>query len=222
MRAAGEITSPRERRRAKRVAWAARLGPVLVRLIGSTWRVTAHNSAAFEALRRAERPFIFALWHGEMLPLLWHHRRQGVAVLISTHADGESIARICQSLGYRTIRGSTSRGGARALVETVRLLAAGVEVAITPDGPRGPVHSIAPGILFAAGRANAPIVPIHVGSAGAWRLGTWDSFMIPRPFARVTIRYGDPITVRQGEGAAAGEDVQRLERAFRDLSDAPA
>ena len=109
-------------------------------------------------------------------------------MLISTHADGEIIARICEALGYRTIRGSTSRGGARALVEITRTLERGIEVAITPDGPRGPPHSIAPGTLYAAQRSNAPIVPIYVHASRAWHLATWDSFMIPKPFARLTIR----------------------------------
>ena len=84
--------------------------------------------------------FIFALWHGQLLPLLWHHREEGVLVLISEHRDGELVARTAQSLGYGLIRGSSTRGAERALISLVRELQAGHEVAITPDGPRGPAR----------------------------------------------------------------------------------
>ncbi len=95
---------------------------------------------------------VIVLWHGELLPILWAHRDQGIAVLISTHADGEIIARICESLGCRTVRGSSSRGGVRALLELVRELEQGHEVAITPDGPRGPRRAIR---LGGRGRGHA-------------------------------------------------------------------
>ncbi len=213
------MTSDRARRKLRRVRWAARVGPVVIGMLARTWRVSAMNTKAFEGLRHAAQPFVFAFWHAQILPLVWQHRDERVAVLISTHADGEIIARICEALGHRTIRGSTSRGGARALVEIARMLKHGTEVAITPDGPRGPPHSIAPGVLYAAHRANAPIVPIHVHASRAWHLATWDRFMIPKPFARLTIRYGDPLFVDGIEGGAAlDREIQRLGSALHALA----
>ena len=135
----------RDARAERRITWIARIGAVIVRLLGRTWRIRVSNDADLRRLRAAGQPIIFTLWHGEMLPLLYHHRGEGVAVLISEHGDGEIIARVAAGLGFHTVRGSTSRGAARALLALTRTLEAGRDLAITPDGPRGPAKSIAPG-----------------------------------------------------------------------------
>lgn len=215
------MSEERERRKQRRISWAARLGPMLVALIGRTWRFERINTEVFEQRRRARQPVIFAFWHANMLGLLWQHRREGIAVLISQHADGEIIARICEALGYRTVRGSTSRGGARALVEIRKVLEQGGEVAITPDGPRGPAHRIAPGVVYAAQRANVPIIPIDVRASRAWHLRTWDRFMIPKPFARITIRYGELHRVPNVDnGVAIEREAERLGSVLRELASA--
>ena len=216
------MTDERERKKERRIRWATLLGPILVRMLAMTWRVVAINQQGFQERRRARQPVIFAFWHAQMLPLLWQHRGEGVAVLVSQHADGEIIARICETLGYQTVRGSTSRGGARALVEIDRLLEQGVEVAITPDGPRGPARSIAPGVVYAAQRASVPIIPIHVSASRAWRLNTWDQFVIPKPFARITIRYGDPHKASEIQQSAVQGETERLASVFKSLETADA
>ena len=176
------------RRRAK-VAIVSTLGGGVVRLLARTWRMSTRGEDAFAALRATGAPMVIVLWHGELLPILWQHRDQGISVLISTHSDGEIIARICQSLGCRTVRGSSSRGGARALLELVRELDGGHEVAVTPDGPRGPRREFAPGAVVAAMRAGVPVIAFGATVDRAWRLRSWDRFVIPKPFARVTIAY---------------------------------
>jgi lysophospholipid acyltransferase (LPLAT)-like uncharacterized protein len=197
------------------VKWPARLGALLVRLLALTWRIRTTDAEVVRALRAARQPVVFALWHGQMLPLLWQHRREGVAVLISEHRDGEIIARIAHTLGFRTVRGSTFRGADRALVGLVRELKAGRDVAVTPDGPRGPARQFAPGALVAAQRAGAPVIVIGVGATRAWHLRSWDSFMIPKPFARVTIVYAsewlESTTAR--DAAAEAPRFQRLMQA---------
>lgn len=192
----------------KRIALA--IGGGVLRSIANTWRFEVRNAAALESLRDQRRPFIFSLWHGQLLPLLWHHRDQQIAVLISEHEDGELVARLARSLGYRLIRGSSTRGGERALLSLVRELRDGKEVAVTPDGPRGPALSYAPGALVAAHRANAPILPIAAHARSAWRLGSWDSFLIPKPFARVTVAYGNPVEVAASDPRAAADQASRL------------
>jgi len=177
----------------RRVARRASAGAWLVRALGWTWRFQTRNAEVVTRLRAAKQPIVFALWHGEMLPLLYFHRAQGVSVLISEHGDGELIARVAMNYGYRTVRGSTSRGSARAILGLVRELEDGHDLAITPDGPRGPAKSFAPGTLIVAQRGRAPIVPVVAHADAAWRLKSWDRFMIPKPFARVTIAYGDPV-----------------------------
>ncbi|MEJ7811266.1 MAG: lysophospholipid acyltransferase family protein [Gemmatimonadaceae bacterium] len=169
----------------------------MFRVLASTWRIRERNGHIVRDLRRQQRPFVLAFWHGRMLPLLWHHRGQGIAILISEHGDGEIIARIGEAMGCRTVRGSSSRGAERALLGMIRIVKDGGVVAVTPDGPRGPAESFAPGAVIVAQRGGAPIVPLAAGASSAWRLGSWDRFMIPKPFARVTISYGDPIAFAQ-------------------------
>jgi lysophospholipid acyltransferase (LPLAT)-like uncharacterized protein len=172
------------------VTWRVRLGVIVVRLLALTWRVRTKDAEIVTTLRAARQPIVFTLWHGQLLPGLWQHRGEGVSVLISEHRDGEIIARAASALGYRTVRGSTYRGADRALAGLVRELRAGHDVAVTPDGPRGPAGHFAPGALVAAQRAGAQIVAVGIAATRAWRLRSWDGFMIPKPFARVTVAYG--------------------------------
>ncbi len=187
------------------------LGGGVLRSLAHTWRFEVRNGAALESLRDQRRPFIFSLWHGQLLPLLWHHRNERIAVLISEHRDGELVARMAQSLGYRLIRGSSTRGGERALLGLVRDLREGLEVAVTPDGPRGPAFKYAPGALIAAQRSGAAILPIAAHATSAWRLASWDGFLIPKPFARVTVAYGNPAEVVAPNARAAAEQAEHFE-----------
>ena len=194
-------------------------GEITLRILAATWRYRVVGGEAIEALRAHNTPFIFSLWHGQLLPLIWHHRDEGVAILVSEHRDGELIARLARSIGYRLVRGSTTKGGERALLALVRELRAGREVAVTPDGPKGPARSYAPGALIAAQRSGAPIVPIAAHADRAWHLESWDSFMIPKPFARVTVAYGAAarvasLTARdaQSEAPAFGKLMDETER----------
>lgn len=171
------------------------LGAFAIRALAVTWRYRITNEESYRALRARSEPFIFAFWHGQMLPLLWRHRGEGVAVVVSSHRDGEIIARIAEHLGFRTIRGSTSRGAARALLGIVRELENGAEVAVTPDGPRGPAQKFASGALVAAQRVSVPIVGVAAAASRAWRLRSWDRFMIPKPFSRVNVVYTPPTSV---------------------------
>ena len=198
------------------LSWRSRamllLGRGFLHALARTWRIRVVNGGHLLDLRRAGRPFIFALWHGQLLPLLWHHRGQGVLVLISEHRDGEMVAQAAQSLGYGLIRGSTTRGGDRALISLVRELKAGHEVAITPDGPRGPAETFAPGALVAAQRSDSFILPVAAAADRAWRLRSWDRFVIPKPFARVTIAYTTPTKVSATSSRAAADQGPIFER----------
>jgi hypothetical protein len=193
---------------------AAMLGPLVLRLLYSTWRVREINGEGWRRLRARDTPFVFALWHGQLLPLVVRHRSQGIRILISEHRDGELIAQIAQRLGLDSIRGSTTRGGARALLAMCDALDSGHEVAVTPDGPRGPARSFASGAIVAAHRAGAPIVAIGVSASRAWYLKSWDSFMIPKPFARLTVAYSDPIYVVATDSRAAAEQGPSFEQAM--------
>jgi len=186
-------------------------------MIARTWRFRAVNADGYAAERAAGRSVVLVLWHGEMLPLLYYHRNREIAVLVSEHGDGEIIARILRDFGFRLIRGSTSRGAARALIAVDRELREGFDVGITPDGPRGPRHSVAPGALLAAHRAGAKLMPLAARASAFWQLGTWDRFIIPKPFARITVAYGDPTPVVADSSRAAGEMTDLLSSVMDDV-----
>jgi lysophospholipid acyltransferase (LPLAT)-like uncharacterized protein len=180
-----------------------RLGTWVIFALGWTWRVRVFGREALLARAPEDPRVVMTLWHGQLLPAAWAHR-QPAAALVSEHRDGEIISRIVGRMGVATVRGSSSRGGARALLECVTTLRQHKrDMVLTPDGPRGPRHSFAPGALIVAYRAGAPIIPLVVHADRLWRLKSWDQFEIPKPFARVTVYYGAPIPV-------LGEDVREI------------
>ncbi|MEO8561478.1 MAG: lysophospholipid acyltransferase family protein [bacterium] len=180
-------------------------------MLATTWRYRVINGSVVGAAHDEGKRVIYALWHGELLPLLWLHRSQDIALVISEHRDGEIIARIAETLGYATIRGSSSRGGSRALIGLMRELEGGRDAAVTPDGPRGPAHVFAPGAAIAAQRTGALIVPIRASASRAWRLKSWDRFLVPKPFARVEVVYGEPVSVLASSPREAAEHAPRLQ-----------
>jgi lysophospholipid acyltransferase (LPLAT)-like uncharacterized protein len=153
-----------------------------------------------------------------MLPLAWHHRDQGITILVSPHADGDVGVRIAHAFGFRTERGSTYRGAGRALLRMSRAAEEGRDVVFTPDGPRGPAETVSPGALIVAQRSGAPILPVAAGARRAWRLRSWDRFLIPRPFATVTVVYGDALYVDEPTARHAAAEGERLEQVMRTLT----
>jgi hypothetical protein len=195
----------------RRTRWKVWLGAAVIRLLATTWRMETANGEELAAARRGGRRVIFALWHGELLPLLWHQRGENVAIVISEHRDGEIIAQIAHALGYATVRGSSSKGGSRALIGLMREIDAGRDGAITPDGPRGPARVFAPGAAVAAQRTGALIAPIRAQASRAWRLKSWDRFLIPKPFARVRVSFGPLTAVTAASPREAAEHAPRLQ-----------
>jgi len=215
----------RARTRERRARWAARIVGIGVRILARTWRVRevhqSHRSSeppgTQDIVRQHERPVIFCLWHCELLCHMWNFRGLGIVVLISEHGDGEIAARAAESMGYRTIRGSSRRGAERALLSLAREVEGGAHVAVTPDGPRGPAESFAPGALIAAQRSGAPIVLLRAVADRAWRLRSWDRFIIPKPFARLTIYVSEPLYVRAPSLRAAADEAPRFQALMRAL-----
>ncbi len=202
----GDARSPADARRAR---WLSLLGSWVIRMIGVTWRVRIIDAGPVDRLRHDGQPVALLLWHGQLLPLLYIMRFQSIACLISTHRDGELIAQVAGRLGCKLVRGSSSRGADRALLGLVRTLRDGFTIAVTPDGPRGPYRTFAPGALVAAHRAKAPVVAFGVHATSAWYLKSWDRFMIPKPFARVTVVFDAPMPV-PGDSARDAADAVPL------------
>jgi lysophospholipid acyltransferase (LPLAT)-like uncharacterized protein len=185
-------------------------------LLMRTWRIRTRNAEGWERLRAENKPWVFALWHASLLPAAYQHRKQNIAVLVSQHRDGELIARVLAAWGNTAVRGSTTRGGSRALLAMIKELERGIVVAVTPDGPRGPARKFQSGTLVAAQRANVPVVPLLIHADRAWRLNSWDRFMIPKFFARVTIAYGDPVLVGGSSPREAAAESDRFESLMND------
>jgi lysophospholipid acyltransferase (LPLAT)-like uncharacterized protein len=198
---------------------AAAVGPFLVQALAATWRIHVRGAEHLHGLRDARRPFVFVLWHSRILPLLFHHRGEEVVLLISRHRDGEYLANLAERWGYRSVRGSTKRGGEVGLLGVVRALQGGAVVAITPDGPRGPAEQVQPGAVAAAQHAGVALLPIGARPSSAWWLGSWDRMCIPKPFSRIDVVYGPPIEV------AAGKDglrraIDEVRRALQEVTHA--
>ena len=150
-----------------------------------------------------------AFWHGRILPATFYFRRRGIVVITSENFDGEWIAGIIERFGYGTARGSTSRGGRKALLQLTRDMAAGKPAGFTIDGPRGPARVAQAGALWLAKITGNPVLPFHLETDRHWTLNSWDRTQIPKPFAVSAIAIGAPLYVEQDTDAAALEIVTR-------------
>lgn len=186
--------SASRRKRWQAIAIAAVATPI-IRALSRTWRLEVTGAEHLAALDRAGRPPIIAFWHGRILPGMIHFRDRGIVVITSENFDGEWIARIIRRFGFGTARGSSSRGGVKALVQLRRELAAGRGVAFTVDGPKGPRHVAQPGVVWLARATGHPILPFHAEADRHWTLGSWDRTQIPRPFATIRLHIAPPMAV---------------------------
>lgn len=188
---------------------AGTVGRWLIDALMATVRFNVDGGEEYRELAAAGQPVIFAVWHGRLLPLTYFHRHRNITAIISRSEDGEYIARVVEGWGYRTVRGSTSRGGSGALRSLVKAARAGESLAITPDGPRGPRQRLQPGVITAAQLTGLPIIPIACGASRAWWPGGWDRFCVPKPFARVRVMYG---ATRRVARDASEEDLRQHAR----------
>jgi lysophospholipid acyltransferase (LPLAT)-like uncharacterized protein len=198
------------------VEWVAT--PV-ARAVAASWRFEYVNREAWDGLVAAGSGFACMLWHETLLPLLWHHRKARAVIVVSQARDGQYLSDFAEAIGYRLVRGSSSRGAVGALIAASRELEGGAIVALTPDGPRGPRREMKPGVLAAAQRAGVPVLPVYAEMKSGWRVHSWDRFCVPKPFARIRVAYGAPLRVAPGADALAAavsqarlamDDVERM------------
>ena len=149
----------------------------------------------YERLEAEGKNYIFTLWHGRMLLSIFAQRRRGIVAMVSQHVDGEIIARTVELLGYRTARGSSTRGGIKALKEMVKIMNSGIPGAMFPDGPRGPRGEFKQGTITLAQLTHAYIVPMTHAADKAWVFNSWDRFVMAKPFSKVVVMYGEPIEI---------------------------
>lgn len=185
-------------------AIAAVTSPIIEGL-GLTYRWHVEGREHLQQLEVAGRHPILALWHGRILPAALFFRDRGVIVLASENFDGDWIARVLARFGYGAVRGSSSRGGVRALVQLRRLVEQGHSTAFTVDGPRGPALVAQPGAVWLAKATGQPILPFHAEATRFWTASSWDQTQVPKPFSRVTMCLGEPIEVPADADADAVE-----------------
>ena len=179
-------------------AQAALIAGVGAPLIGALcrtvrWRVEGREH--YDAIVAQHRQPIFVFWHGRILSATYYWRHRGIVVMTSRNFDGEWIARIIRRFGYGAARGSTSRGGRRALVQLKQEVTAGRAAAFTVDGPRGPARGVQPGAVWLAGVTRNPILPFHIEADRYWSARSWDRTQIPRPFSTTAVSIGAPFEV---------------------------
>jgi lysophospholipid acyltransferase (LPLAT)-like uncharacterized protein len=195
---------------------ALALGRGIVRLLGASLRVREIRPPAVEALWRARGPVIYAVWHGRILLLPYlYGRRHRIHALTSRSRDGELLSRFVQGFGIDVVRGSSSRGGGRALLTLARLVRdEGRQALVVPDGPRGPRQVAQSGAVLLAKLTGAPLVPMAFGAWPRRVLRSWDAFVVPMPFARAVVVFGEPI------GVAPDADREAIEATRQELETA--
>ncbi len=187
---------------------------VAVRALGATLRLTEAGVESMQALWDDPRPLIYAVWHGRILMVPWlsarFERARAVRVLASRSRDGELVARWVARFGMSVVRGSSSRGGAGALRALAAAVRAGQDVAVVPDGPRGPRERLQAGLVVLAAVTGAPVIPLGFAARPARRLHSWDRFLVPLPFARAAVVFGKAATVpRDADREHARAELER-------------
>jgi hypothetical protein len=197
--------------RAKRAqaATIAGLGYPLINALGHTLRWRVEGLHHYDAIIASGRQPVMGFWHGRILSATYYFRRRGIVVITSENFDGEWIARIIERFGYGTARGSTSRGGRKALLQLTREMSNGRPAAFTLDGPRGPARVAQPGAVWLAKITGNPVLPFHIESDRYWTARSWDRTQIPKPFATAAIAIGEPLNVPAHAGGADIEAARK-------------
>ncbi len=181
----------------KLISW---LAAWFLRAVGRTLRIRVIDEAGFFSGAHPS-PVIFTYWHNRMItvpiaylryyrPLLRAGERHGAVVLISRNRDARLIADVMRRFGIGVVSGSSSRGGVAALLELTDCIERGLDVNITPDGPRGPCYRLGSGVVFLSQKTGAPLLPIHMEFSRCIRFKSWDRFIVPLPFARIDMTFG--------------------------------
>ena len=166
-----------------------------IKLIGATMRWEIAGEENLDGVKADGRQPIYCLWHDRIFGGTYFLRDRGIVVITSQSLDGEYIARFLKRFGFGTVRGSSSRGGVKALVEMIRYMRHGLPMAFTVDGPRGPRYVAKTGPVILAKKTANPILAFSVECSGFWTVGSWDRMQIPKPFTRARFTFAEPIFV---------------------------
>ncbi|MCK4420594.1 lysophospholipid acyltransferase family protein [candidate division WOR-3 bacterium] len=163
---------------------------ILLFILGHTWRFRFHG---WEQVLKYDSSVSYAFWHENMLPVLFSHRGRGVGIIVSQSPDGEIISRVLKILGFKVFRGDSEVGGRKAMLGLIKYGKKGNEIAITPDGPKGPRREVKKGVFVIVRRANLPLFAAKIEADRCFRFSSWDKLMLPLPFSRIDIFIRGPI-----------------------------
>jgi lysophospholipid acyltransferase (LPLAT)-like uncharacterized protein len=187
-------------------------------LTGVTAKISWFGKEIIDELIEKSQPFIICAWHHDIYFSSWLLKDFELTALISSSKDGEYINQILSGFGFRAVRGSSTRGGIGAMKQLVRCLKDGNAVAITPDGPQGPIHKIQEGIVALAKMTGVPIIPWRYEASSCWKLNSWDSHKIPKPTTKIRSVFGQPLYVpKSASSSEFGKYCQQLEMLMNDL-----
>ena len=185
-------------------------GLLLVKLISRTYDIRLVDTHNEEQAMDEYGSIVYASWHQRFFPgITFFASRKPIAIMISQSRDGEMIARVVNILGWQAVRGSSTRGGRQALKQIRKLATRGYRIGHIVDGPQGPFGVVKPGLISIARFAGAPIVPTIVSAQRRWVFNSWDRFMIPKPFSKIVIRFGEPIVVPRNLDEESFEELRR-------------
>jgi lysophospholipid acyltransferase (LPLAT)-like uncharacterized protein len=205
----------------KAIPLLAFIGRTLILTVGATLRVRVIGGDPGPRLALEGRRAVYAFFHGRQFLLVHRHRGQGIVLMSSLNFMGEVQARVLTRMGFCVFRGSSTRGGARGLVEMIRRMREGYHAALAVDGPRGPLHEVKPGTVFLAKKTGSVIVPLTFSARPAFvHRRAWDRYMLPLPFARAYLAYGEPWSPDDDlSDEALARDAGELRRRLLDLGE---
>jgi hypothetical protein len=183
-------------------------GSLIIKLLSATNKQVFHAPNSI-----GDEPIIFACWHGELLMFQYPYKQYRkiihAKVLISDHFDGLLISKTIKYLGFSTIAGSTNRNAARVLIQAIKAIKEGYDIGITPDGPKGPRHSVSDGVVVMAQKTKSKIVLVEIKPTKYWQLNSWDKFVIPKPFGKIDYYVTQPLDVSGMDLQEAREFIQK-------------
>ena len=195
-------------------------GAALIRALSVTWRYRILGKELHDDAHARHPAMIYCFWHGRLLPMCWLHRSQDVQILASEHRDGERLGQTIRHFGYGHVRGSSTRGGTRALRALARCVRDGRSVGLTVDGPTGPRYIAKAGAIEVARLTGAPVIPVTSASSRHHTFSSWDAFELPLPFSRVAVVYGRTLEVaRDADATVIEEKRKELERSLQAITE---
>jgi lysophospholipid acyltransferase (LPLAT)-like uncharacterized protein len=206
--------TPGEQLKARLIGWA---GYLAIAAVGWTIRWQSVGDEIYDSILNSGHRAIFVFWHGRIFPATYYWRNRGIVVMTSQNLDGEGIAQCIQRLGYGVARGSSSRGGFRALAQLARDIRGGKDAAFTIDGPRGPRHVAKQGPILLAYKTGAAVFCFHISMKHRIQLNSWDRFQIPLPFTKAVVLKAEPIWVPK---TSSEEELRDLHQKMQETLDA--